>query len=604
MTAPARHSFRPASLDLGVIGNCAIAALVDGTARLVWMCLPRPDADPVFFSLLGGSRAAEAGHWSFELTDPHSAGQAYRRNTAVLETVLTDIGGNCLRISDFAPRFMDHGRSFRPMTIVRLVEPIAGIPRMTVRLRPGHGYGAHTAKLTRGSNHARFAVGDLAVRLTTDASIDYIVNETPFIVDRPYAFLLGVDEPLADAPLRTARSFLNATEDYWRNWTRSLSLPFEWQEAVVRAAITLKLCSYEDTGAIMAALTTSIPEFGPGGRNWDYRFCWLRDAYFTVRALNSLGATATMEGYLRYVGNIVAGSAAGYLQPLYGICREPALDEHIADALLGYRGLGPVRRGNAAFRQVQNDSYGSVILAIAQTFFDHRLPEVGDEALFLRLEPLGRQAVARWMRPDAGLWEYRTRTSVHTHSAMMCWAAADRLARIAARLGLAERSQSWRKEADSIHRSVLAGAWNQQRGHFVSSLGGEEVDASLLLMTEIGFLPPTDPRFIATLAAVERDLKVGGHLYRYRTPDDFGPPDSAFTACTFWLVGALARVGRSDDAREMFGELLARRNPLGLLSEGLAVESNELWGNFPQTYSMVGLIKSATLLSRPWEDAF
>ncbi|WP_245419576.1 glycoside hydrolase family 15 protein [Phyllobacterium salinisoli] len=591
------------SLDLGVIGNSATAALIDRYGKFVWMCMPRLDGDPVFCSLLGqGEPDREGGDWSIEIDNLVSSQQSYVRNTAILETILTDEQGNSLRICDFAPRFKHHDRIFRPMAIIRLVEPIVGTPRMTMRLRPRYNYGADIPATTRGSNHLRFLMGPQVVRLTTDAPISFIEEQVPFIVDRPYAFVLGPDETLQEGPMRVAKDFLEATREYWIEWVRYLSLPVDWQDVVIRSAITLKLCANEETGGIVAALTTSIPEYGESGRTWDYRYCWLRDSYFTVKALNRLGATKTMEDYLRYVTNIAAGSSDGYLQPLFGLGLERRFDEELMTSLPGYRNLGPVRSGNAAYTQVQNDGYGSVILAISQCFFDERLPTMGDEALFRRLEPLGEQAAARWNQPDAGLWEFRTRNGIHTHSSIMCWAACDRLSRIAAKLGIEDRAAHWRQVANAIREETLARSWNSDRGYFASAFEGEDLDACLLLMPEIGIVQPSDPRFLATLDAVEKHLRFGNHLYRYRTPDDFGEPETAFTACTFWLIEALARVGRTDDARAVFEEVLAHRNHLGLLSEGLHVETGELWGNFPQTYSMVGLVNAAMRLSRSWEE--
>ena len=383
---------------------------------------------------------------------------------------------------------------------------------------------------------------------------------------------------------------------------RFLSVPLEWQQAVIRSAITLKLCQYEDTGAIVAAMTTSIPEAAHTSRNWDYRYCWLRDAAFVVRALNRLGATRTMEEFIRYIFNLAAGED-GHLQPLYGIGFEAQLHEEDMPALAGYRGMGPVRRGNLAWKQHQHDVYGSVVLAATQLFFDERLEQPGDAATFARLEPIGEQAFALYNRPDAGLWEFRGRADVHTYSAVMCWAACDRLDKIARRLGLDGRAAVWRERADRIHAHVVDAAWNEQRGHFADALGGERLDASLLLMADIGFIAADDPRFVATVEAVGRDLRRGNGLFRYVAPDDFGAPETSFTICSFWYVEALASIGRHDEARELFESLLARRNPLGLLSEDLAFEDGEAWGNFPQTYSHVGLISAAMRLSRPWSEA-
>jgi pentatricopeptide repeat protein len=472
------------------------------------------------------------------------------------------------------------------------------------RLRPACAYGASSPEITRGSNHVRFVMPDMTLRLTTDVPPTYIVEETSHILEHEVTLLLGPDESLTQAVCDTGRDFLEKTDHYWRNWVRFLSLPFEWQDPVIRAAITLKLCSFEETGAVLAALTTSIPEAPDSGRNWDYRFCWLRDSYFVVLALNRLGVTRTMEGYLSYITNIVSAHTEGPLQPLFGIALQRRLDERQEAELAGYRGMGPVRVGNHAYVQTQNDGYGAVVLATTQAFFDKRLAHPGDAAFFQRLEGLGERAVASWNTPDAGLWELRTREEVHTFSAVMCWAACDRLARIARHIGLTGRADYWRDHAETIRAGVLARAWNPELNSFVSSFGGEEIDASLLLMPELGFLRATDPKFLGTLDYVERRLKRGSTIYRYAAPDDFGEPETSFNVCTFWYIDALAQVGRTEEARALFQEMLDKRNHLGLLSEDVDSETGELWGNFPQTYSMVGLINSALRLSISWEEAF
>jgi GH15 family glucan-1,4-alpha-glucosidase len=591
-----------ANLDLAVIGNCTWGGLIDSRARLVWACLPRFDSDPVFPALLDGG-ADHEGSFTIELIDFAGSEQSYDENTAILVTVLRDRAGNALEIRDFAPRFANRGRFYRPIMLVRRLRPLRGDPRIRVLLRPRHGYGAQRPSFTRGSNHLRIVTPDLTLRLTTDAPVAYVADGVPFVLERPLDLILGPDESLTGAISATAREFDERTREYWTEWSRTLSIPFEWQDAVIRAAITLKLCHFEETGAIVAALTTSIPESPASGRNWDYRFCWLRDAYFVIDALNQLGATKTMEAFLSYIQNLAAG-ADGQLQPVYGIALEANLEERIEASLPGYRGMGPVRVGNQAYRQPQHDVYGSLVLAATHSFFDQRLLHRGGMRLFELLERFGRRAAQLWDQPDAGLWELRTRSHVHTFSAAMCWAACDRLAKIALRLGEPARAARWRADAERIRAGILAQAWSEPQQSFAASFGGREMDASLLLLHEIGFLAADDPRFASTVAAVEKDLRRGPYLLRYSAPDDFGAPDSAFNVCTFWYIGALTALGRRDEARELFENMLGRRNRLGLLSEDLDPASGELWGNFPQTYSMVGLITAATRLSTSWSDAF
>jgi GH15 family glucan-1,4-alpha-glucosidase len=351
-------------------------------------------------------------------------------------------------------------------------------------------------------------------------------------------------------------------------------------------------------------MTTSIPEAPAAGRNWDYRYCWLRDAYYVVNALNRLGTTHTMERYLDYLVNVVAGSPGGRIQPVYGINGRARLDEREIDSLPGYRGLGPVRIGNQAYEQVQHDVYGSAVLAVTHVFFDRRLVHRGDEGLFRRLEPLGELAYTVHNQADAGLWELRGALRVHTFSSVMCWAACDRLARIASELGLGERATYWRERAARMHATICDKAWNRDRQAFTAVFDSPTLDASLLLLHDIGFLAADDPRFATTVAAIERDLKHGNYVYRYAEADDFGVPENAFVVCTFWYISALVALGRAEEARALFENLLAKRNRLGLLAEHLDPRTGEQWGNFVQTYSMVGLINSAIRLSRPWDYAF
>jgi GH15 family glucan-1,4-alpha-glucosidase len=595
------------TLELGAIGNCNIAALIDSEATLVWGCFPRLDGDAVFQALLDGSpggRANRDGAFSLELVDQLHSDQTYLPNSAILRTTLYDHHGGVAEVTDFAPRFALHERVYRPPMIVRRIRPVQGRPRLRVRLRPRFENGGLSPEITRGSNHVRYVSPAQTLRLTTNAPISYVVEERPFVLDRPVELLLGSDESLQAGIETTARDLFERTLDHWRNWVRSLSIPFEWQDAAIRAAITLKLCNFEETGAIVAALTTSIPEAAETERNWDYRFCWLRDAYFVIHALNRLGVTRTMEDYLRFIGDIVEDATGGELRPVYGITRDAAMDETTVAHLAGYRGFAPVRIGNQAHLQVQNDVYGSVVLASTHAFFDQRLAHPGNTTLFEQLERLGNRAAAVFDKPDAGPWELRTIASVHTFSAVMCWAACDRLAKIGWRIGLGDRAAYWRREADRMHAIICERAWNAELGSFVATFDGQEMDATLLLLHEVDFLAADDPRFAATVDAVAGRLRVGNFLFRYVSEDDFGQPRTAFVICVFWYIDALAALGRRQEARELFETVLAHRNPLGLLSEDIDPRSGELWGNFPQTYSMVGLINCAMRLSRHWEEAF
>jgi GH15 family glucan-1,4-alpha-glucosidase len=564
--------------------------------------MPRFDGEPIFHALLDSAQGLpQDGTFTIELEGFARSEQSYDPGTALLRTRLFDANGEGIEIVDFCPRFFTRDRAFRPAQIVRRVRPLVGHPRVRFVVRPRGEWGKAEPRITRGSNHLRFDLPQGVLRLNTNAPLTYILDATWFSLQTPLSLLLGPDETLPAGIEETAREFEEQTTLYWRHWTRRLALPLEWQDAVIRSAITLKLCQFEETGAIVAAMTTSIPEAPNTQRNWDYRYCWLRDAFFVVRALNSLSEVGTMEDYLRWLNDVVRSAQGGHVQPLYGIGLEKTLTESFVPHLSGYRGMGPVRVGNQAFEHFQYDVYGNILLGAAQAFFDHRLFRRADLRDFVELEGMGEQAWRFHDQPDAGMWELRTRARVHTSSSLMCWAACDRLAKIAAVLGKGERSASWRGRADVIRGKILEQSWNEKRQSFVESFGGKDLDASVLLMAEVGFIDPKDPRFVKTVEALEATLCDGPFMRRYEAPDDFGKPETAFNVCSFWRIDALARIGRPAKAREIFEAQLSHRNPVGLLSEDLLVASGELWGNFPQTYSMVGVINGAVRLSAPWD---
>ena len=592
------------SLELGLIGNCQIGALLDVRGEIVWCCLPRFDGDPAFCSLLqehtsGGGH----GYCIIELVDQVMAEQSYLANSAVLVTRLTDAAGGIVEITDFAPRFRQHGLVLTPMMLIRQVRRIQGNPRIYSRFRPAFDYGQEQCSITYGSHHIRYVAPTWVLRLTTDASITAILQEIPFFLEDRLTLVLGPDETIPEAVGEMARRFLVETLAYWHEWVRDLGIPYEWQDAVIRAAITLKLNAFDDTGAIVAAMTTSIPEASNSSRNWDYRYCWLRDAYFVVNALNRLGTTHTMERYLSYIVNVTAGATDGSIQPVYGIDGRARLEERTIKSLTGYKGMGPVRVGNLAYEQIQHDVYGSAILAVTHVFFDQRLTQCGNKALFYRLEVLGSTAFSVHDQPDAGLWELRGVKRIHTFSSIMCWAACDRLAKIATRLGLVERVAHWRAHAEQIHATICERAWNPNKMTFTSTFEGDTLDASLLLIHDVGFLTAHDPRFASTVAAIEKELKHGDYIFRYVEADDFGVPENAFVICTYWYIYALAALGRTVEARSLLEHMLSRRNRHGMFAEHIDILPVNNGVTF-QTYSMVGLINAAIRLSERWDHAF
>ncbi|MGA3138156.1 MAG: glycoside hydrolase family 15 protein, partial [Xanthobacteraceae bacterium] len=572
-------------LDLAVIGNGRTAALLEPSSRLVWWCYPRFDSDPIFCRLLAGDE--EKGFSDVVLDGMADYRSEYERNTAVVSTVMTDEKGASIKITDFAPRFRAFDRILRPPQLFRIIEPISGMPRITIRFRPTNQYGVPMQTKSIGSNHITLRGSHSVVRLTTDAPLSYIDREAPFVLTRPVYLVMGPDEPFPADLSTTCREFADRTRAYWTEWVRRLSIAYDWQDVIIRAAITLKLSNFEETGGIIAAHTTSIPEAPHSGRTWDYRFCWLRDAYFVVKALNRIGATQTMEDFISFILGIASEEV---IRPVYSIVPTDGMDEQIAENLQGYRGDGPVRVGNAAGEMFQHDTYGSIILAAMPMFFDRRLPRPADPGLFQLLERVGSLAKQSAFEPDAGIWEYRGRARVHTHSASMCWAGCNRLAAIGKHLGLKEQAAEWKSVADSIQSRLLEQAWNEKRGAFTAAFGVDELDASVLLLPEIGLIEVWDPRFVRTVEAIERELLRGRHVMRYAGEDDFGLPESAFLICRFWLIDAWWKLDRREEAIDMFNDALRYRNRYGLLAEDVHLQTGEMCGNFPQTYSMAGLI--------------
>jgi GH15 family glucan-1,4-alpha-glucosidase len=585
------------SHGLGIIGNCSYNALLrDGSVE--WLCWPRPDSSFVIGPLLDRERG---GVFAIEGIDATDVRQEYVENTNVLRTVFSGEGGE-FELLDFAPRFALYDRFFKPSMIVRIMRPLAGEPRARVRCRPTYEYGLAEVGSWRASNHIEYTGFPTPVRLTTNVPLTYVEDERPFLLEEDRHLVLTWGEPLEAGLEETAERFLERTLDYWRRWVKGTRVPRDYQSEVVRSALALKLHQYEDTGALLAATTTSIPEHPGSGRTWDYRFCWLRDAYFTLNALERLGHSEEMERFLEYLRNI-AEEGEGVLKPAYRINGSADAEEQELEHLSGYNGDGPVRIGNQAFEHVQNDVYGEMVLAVSRLFLDTRF--VGEIPPLTAVKIVGDlldQIDARLEEPDAGLWEFRERSRLHSFSVLMHWAGARRAVEVAEALGAAElaaRAGDVEARASALLESRC---WSDEIGALTQVAGEPQLDAALLLAVHLGYLGAEDPRATTHVDAIRSALSVdGGLLRRYSSPDDFGMPRAAFTVCTFWLVEALAILGRTDEARELFEHLLSLDNGLGLYSEDILPDTLEQTGNFPQTYSHVGLINAAFRLSRRWD---
>ncbi len=580
--------------DLGLIGNCQIAAHVHRDGGIVWSCMPRFDSPPLFARLLD-----EAGGGEFRVApaDGSAGKQRYLDNTNVLETRFESADGS-FRVLDFAPRFVQNERSFRPTQLVRIVEPLSGTPRIRIHCDPRLGWSRQKPERQLGSHHIRYEGYDSPLRLTTDLSLSYL-NDTPFALTEKKYLVLAWGAPVEEALAPLCERFLTQTVLYWQRWVKHCNIPPLYQREVIRSALALKLHCYEDTGAIVAALTTSIPESPGSGRTWDYRYCWLRDAYYTLNALRLLGHFEEREQFIQYLLNVAGRSTGLNLSPLYRVDGGADLEEKILETWPGYNGDGPVRIGNGAALHQQHDVYGEMVLALTPVFHDERFQLERTEASLELLEQLTRKALSVAGTPDAGLWELRTAWQPQTFSSLMCWAAADRMARIA-RQYRPPLAAEFEAAAVQLHERICREAWSPELSAFTSTHGGNALDAALLQMAPLGFLPPHDPRLHSTVDRLREQLNLDGWLMRYREDDGFGRPTVAFVLCTFWLIDALARAGRTAEAREVMQRSLAAQSPLGLLAEDYDPSTHRQSGNFPQAYSHVGLIHAAFAVSPSW----
>jgi GH15 family glucan-1,4-alpha-glucosidase len=582
--------------DLGLIGNCQLSALVRRDGAIVWSCMPRFDSPPIFASLLDDT---EGGKFTIGPTAPQSGVQRYLPNTNVLETRFETAEGT-FRVLDFAPRFMQYERSFRPTKLIRIVEPLSGTPRIRVLCDPVLGWTRKRPRSELGSHHVIFHGYGTQLRLTTDAPLSYL-NDEPFALTGRKHFVLAWGDPVEEPLESLCDRFLRETVRYWEQWVKHCDIPPIFQTEVIRSALALKLHCFEDTGAIVAALTTSLPEAPGSGRTWDYRYCWLRDSYYTLGAFQLLGHFEEREQFLQFLINVASSAPDLDLAPLYRIDGKTDLGEHILDAWPGFGGEKPVRVGNAASMHKQLDVFGEMVLALTPLFLDARFREQVTPPVLDLVTRLARRAVSVAGQPDAGIWEFREEWRPQTFSSLMCWAAADRMSRIA-RIHQPSLVEEFASAATKIRTDLLANAVDAARGCLVADYGGQEVDAALLQAIALRLLPADDRRMAATVDAIRADLEYKGWLKRYRTDDGFGVPVVAFTLCTFWLIEALARLGREDEARVVLARVHDIKSPLGLLSEDVDPSSGVMWGNFPQAYSHVGLIHAAFAASPRWPD--
>ena len=582
----------PITLNHGVIGNGRVLALVSPTTHIDWLCMPRFDSASVFARILD---VEKGGTFAFQPDSaPFDARMEYVLNTNVLRTSVTCPEGR-FDVYDYAPRIPAGLGTEAPIEIQRLIVPREGAARVRVLFDPKPGYAVDpNPKIVPIPEGLQIGDGATALYLRTNAALAYLESGQPIRIDEPFYFAVSYGRPSTTDSVASAQRVLDLTIAGWRAWAKSCALPSFASLPVLRSALCLKLHAYTDTGAIIAAATTSIPEAVGSERTWDYRYCWLRDAAFVVEALRRVGHLAEGESFVSFLRDV---AEAGPLQPLYGIGGERDLIEQHLDHLSGFCGTRPVRIGNAAYFQRQHDLMGEMILCLDTITSDPRVVVEDTEPIIRMVERFVADAMTAVKTDDTGLWEYRTFPNKYTFSHVLCWVAASRGAKLVRRLGRHSVAGDWEAWADRYRQELLDRAYNAELGYFTQVLDGRFPDASNLLMPTLGFIDPRDPRFISTVEAYERLLVEDGLMLRYRHKDDFGDTTSAFSICSFWWAEALAMVGRLEDACLLFERLMTHANCVGLFSEDIEPRTGMLLGNFPQAYTHVGLINTAVTIS-------
>ncbi len=585
------------NLDYGIIGNCRSAALVSKTGAIEWSCLPEFDSSSVFGKLLDEQKG---GSFGIQVGPDYSVEQRYKKHTAILITRFSK-GEDIFEVHDFMPRYLKGANSYYgPPEIARFIKHISGKPSFSVQYDPRLAYAmgkTHTyvkkkfiVSLTQGEKFE-------TVFLYTSFNKNAVVEGREMEVSENGYFLLAYNEKIFQPSTRKVYLDLERTKVYWLNWSNKTPNYKKYNAQINRSAITLKLLTYNKTGAVLAAATTSLPETIGEVRNWDYRFCWIRDASMAIKVMADLGHANVARRYLQFIVDLIPDKDEK-LQIMYGINKEKRLTEKTLDHLSGYKGSKPVRVGNAAYEQKQNDIYGILMDVLYEQLIKHSTDIENGEELWGITKGIVWIVAKHWQEPDKGIWEFRTEDRHFTFSKVLCWVAIDRAIKVARIFRKTRKIEKWSLLEQTIKKDIMDNAWNEEAGAFTQSYGSPNLDAAVLLMESYGFIPARDPKFISTVKAIERELSNDGLLYRYKNEDDFGLPSSSFTICTFWFINSLFKIGEEEKARVLFDRLLSYSNHLGLFSEDIDFKTKRLLGNFPQAYSHLALIECAINFSK------
>jgi GH15 family glucan-1,4-alpha-glucosidase len=584
------------NLDYGVIGNCRSAALISSTGSIDWCCLPDFDSPSVFARLLDAERG---GFFDVQLQGEYRISQSYLGRTNILTTRFEgEIDG--FELIDFMPRYKtDAGYYHNPPEIIRYVRYLYGEPRVLFRYQPqlNYAHGRTTSNLAENYLKSSTASGQYeSLYLYSSLSLPALQAGEALTIKGDAFFLISYNQKLLSLSLERLLLELERTRVYWMDWVERTVQFAAYNEQILRSALTLKLLTYHKTGAILAAVTTSLPETIGAVRNWDYRYCWIRDASMTLSTLSVLGHYNAARRFLHFIIGVIPYKDER-IQIMYGIHGEKRLAEAELPWLAGYAGSRPVRIGNAAYLQKQNDIYGVLLDLIWRYFRLFRHTLANGEELWTIVRSLTRTVRNNWRRPDKGIWEFRSQRRHFTFSKVLCWVALDRAIRIAQLLHKSDYVRLWSPVREAIREDVLEHGWNEEVGAFTQSYESKDLDAANLLMQDYGFIKARDPRYVQTVLKIREQLSQDGLTYRYRNADDFGRPTTAFTVSTFWMIKSLYLIGRRREAIDMFEKVLGYANHLGLFSEGIDFQTKRLLGNFPQGYSHLALIDTAITLS-------
>jgi GH15 family glucan-1,4-alpha-glucosidase len=584
------------NLNYGIVGNCRSAALVSEEGSIEWLCLPRFDSPSVFGALLDNKNG---GHMAIIPDKPKRISQRYILRTNILRTRFECEDGT-FEVLDFMPRYItEQGEYYSPPDLIRFFRYIDGEPGLRIDYSPRLEYAMHGTETVKNHEYIKSQSIDGpydSLYMYTSFDKKKILNKETMVLLCDQYVLVSYNQKLLEQSIWRAHLKLERTKVYWLNWSERTTRFTKFNNIINRSALTLKLLSYDKTGAVLAALTTSLPETIGEIRNWDYRFCWIRDASMVVKIMTSLGHFKVAENYMKFIIDLLPDKDER-IQIMYGISGEKRLTESELEHLSGYENSKPVRIGNDAYKQKQNDIYGILVDVIYQNFKIYSASLSYSEELWTIVRSVVKMVERNWHLPDKGIWEIRNDSKHFTFSKLLCWVAVDRAIKIAGLLKQNIVIAEWVLLRDEIHDDIFKNAWSEEKQSFTQAYNSEELDASILLMENYEFIEASDPKFKSTVLAIQRELEHKNLMYRYKNRDDFGTPKSAFTICSFWMINGLYKTGYRKEAIERFNQLLSYSNHLGLFSEDLDFDTKRQLGNFPQAYSHLALIETAMILS-------